>query len=437
MLKKTRIALSAYASDQSGAILPMAVVMMTLVLGAAGLGVDVGMWNVTSRNLQSAADAAAIAGAWEIQQGLEDNVEEAALKEAVENGYVDVAGNVLDIELGENDDGETTVTATIRQKGQKYLSGFVNGDDVYIGVTATATVLEVPGDFCMLSLDPAASGALKFNGNVSVDSVGCGLAVNSSHPTAALNVNGGAADINVGDVAVVGGIDGAESINASSIDTGVRPFDDPYEDLSIPAGNGCTTAQVNAGPARPNDFPLTKNAQGVYRLCGGLQVKSSDDPLELEPGVYIVDGGDIDIKGTVTGTGVTLILTKTGTAGKYGDVKIGAGATFNISAPNEDDSMPEDFEEYTGVAIYQDRNAPDQVQCNSMYGSVDVVVSGTMYFPSRCLDIGGGSGASGAPICSRIIAQTITLYGNPNMANDCEGSGVEDIERAANVRLTL
>lgn len=429
MLHRFKSVSRAYLSDESGAILPMAVVMMVLILGAAGLGVDVGMWNISSRNLQSAADAAAIAGAWEIQQGFEDNVDAAALKEAVENGYSDVAGNELGIEIGENEDGETTVTATIRQKGQKYLSALVHKEDVFIAVTATATVLEEPGDFCMLSLDPAASGALLFNGNITVDSVGCGLAVNSSHPTAALNVNGNSATINVGDVAVVGGIDGEQVINATSIDTGVSPFDDPYEDLSIPAGNGCTTAQVNAGPARAQ--PAMVN--GVGKLCGGLLVKNNET-LTLTAGVYIVDGGDVDIKGIVSAPGVTFILTKTGTAGTYGNMKVTGSLTMSAPLPGQ---TPAGWEDYEGIAIYQDRNATASVTCNNMRGNAEVVVSGTMYFPSRCLDIGGTPSTSGAPICSRIIAQTITLHGNPNMDNDCEGKGVEDIERAANVRLTL
>lgn len=432
MFKKIKSAFLNYAADQAGAILPAAAVMMLVILGAAGLGVDVGMWNLNQRNLQTAADAAAISGAWEIQSGNEDNVDDAALKEAIANGYIDIAGNNLDIEIGENDDGETTVKATVTQKGQKYLSSFIFQNDIMIATTATAAILLVPGDFCMLSLDPTASGSLLFNGNITVNSLGCGLAVNSNHPTAALNVNGNSANINVGDVSVVGGIDGEQVINSPSIKTGVSPFADPYSDLTIPAGNGCTTAQVNAGPARPSSIPAA-NAEGVRKLCGGLLVKNNET-LNLPAGVYIVDGGDVDIKGVVTGTGVTLILTKTGSAGTYGNMNVSGQLTMSAPLPGDLDPAWSDYE---GLAIYQDRNATSSATCNDVRGNAAVVVSGTMYFPSRCLDIGGTPSTSGAPICSRIIATTIKLHGNPNMDNACEGTGARDIEASGKVRLIL
>ena len=56
--------LSDYIIDRTGSIIPMTALMLPLIVGMTGFGVDVSMWMMNKRDLQSAADAAAIAAAW-------------------------------------------------------------------------------------------------------------------------------------------------------------------------------------------------------------------------------------------------------------------------------------------------------------------------------------------------------------------------------------
>lgn len=411
----------------------MTALLLPFLIGMTGLGIDVSMWMKERRDIQTAADAAVIAAAWEVANGdTEEYVRDAALREAQNNGYT---GNSLNLQIGESDEGLATVRTDLTQSSETYFSKIIYKGDIAVTVSAAAEVLPPVGDFCMLSLDDDDSGAFVIDGNVTVDSEGCGIAVNSNHPTAALNINGASADITVGDVSVVGGIDGEEIIDSDTIETGVAPFRDPYSDLEIPDFDGCSQAEMNAGPATSSSIPVA-DGSGVRVLCGGLTIGNQED-VTLDPGVYILDGGDADIKGTLRGEGVTIILTNSGGSsyGSYGhlDVK----GNLYLTAP-EDGDLDEDWDAFEGMGVYQDRNAPESSQCssNTIGGNGAAVVSGAMYFPSQCLDIGGTGSATSDGICSRIIAKILKLHGNPAIGNDCEGSEAAEIGRYS-VRLTL
>src|SRR5579863_9872448 len=55
--------------DRCGAAAPLFAVMLTMLFGFAGLGVDVGIWYTLKRQYQSAADIAALSGALEVAAG--------------------------------------------------------------------------------------------------------------------------------------------------------------------------------------------------------------------------------------------------------------------------------------------------------------------------------------------------------------------------------
>lgn len=434
--------ITGYLRDIVASIMPLTAVMLPLVLGMAGVGFDMSVWMMNRRDLQSAADAAAIAAAWEIADtyGItmpadfdpdtdgEDVAagypEFAAVKEAENNGFNSARGD-LDLTITVDDEGRTMVSAYISQEDQKYFSSILFRGDVYTTAAAASVVLEPVGDYCMLALEESDDSAFVINGNVDLDAVGCGLAANSSGDSA-LNINGGAGDLVVGDVSVVGGVDNPELLDATSITTGASAIPDPYQDLEIPDYDECTEDEMDDG--------VIKTAGAVTVYCGGLSVNGS---LNLTPGVYIIDGGDLSVGNNdeLTGEGVTIILTNSGGEdyGEYGSMDI--KGVLQISAPGEDD-LDSDWENFEGMAVYGDRNSPDRGNntCHDMKG--DVLVNGALYFPSRCLDIGGNGEADSEGYCSRIIATTIKLHGNPTIGNDCEGSGARDIGRVR-VRLVM
>jgi Flp pilus assembly protein TadG len=108
-----------YFKSESGSILPLAAGLLPVLVGVAGGGVDVGSWVMTKRNLQTAADAAVVAAAWEIANDYENYAEYAAIKEAQENGYKAEGNNELNLTI-DNSSGVIVVTASIRQKADVY-----------------------------------------------------------------------------------------------------------------------------------------------------------------------------------------------------------------------------------------------------------------------------------------------------------------------------
>ena len=119
---------------------------------------------------------------------------------------------------------------------------------------------------------------------------------------------------------------------------------------------------------------------------------SSDPPLashavtqdELDAGTNIVNTA------TVTGTGVTFILTSTNASNNpssIGQVTVNGGATMQLSAPT---SGP-----YAGILFYQDRRAPN-VDGNRINGNSSSSYQGAFYFPGQGMDFNGTAGISAA-----------------------------------------
>lgn len=429
--------LKTYLSSPYGATLPAAAIIFPALLGMAGIGVDVTGWMMQKRNLQTAADVAALAGAYELYNGNEKNVEAAALKEAGNNGYIAADDSELTVTVMEVD-GAQQVQVEIRQRANSFFAPLLMSGDAYTGTLAIAQIGDTDGnsDFCMLSLEPTANNAFVINGNVDIDAAGCSLAANSSG-TPAFNVNGGAGDLVLSRVETVGTCNDCDLIQAESVTTGVSPFTDPYEDLELPEFEGCTQAEMNNGPLGVADLPAP-DANGIVKVCGGFSLKNNKTAT-LPPGVYVVDGGDFKTGSgsNLTAEGVTIILTNSGSDAGYGSNGImDTNGDINITAPLPGE-LSDTLSDYEGVAVYGDRNMAAGNKCHNARGQGTVSVNGTMYFPSNCLDYGGGSGMASGTGCSRVIASTITLHGNPDIANNCEGSGVRDItnDNTANIRL--
>ncbi len=405
-----------FYADESGIAAIVAVLMLPVMLGMGGLAVDASSWFMDKRNLQTAADAAALAAAYEIANGTAAGAESAALKEAVHNGFIEADG-VLEMDVTEDVDGKTHVTVELSQSANLWFSKIFI-ESVEVGAGAEAEVDELnDGSACILSLDETEDQALKVSGNVEVSMPNCGIAVNSESDEA-LYLNGSVL-VDVDDVRIHGDYDtvGSVDFQYNSLKTGADTVADPYADLDVPAYSSCTAAQKRAGPQRVNSNATL--SPGVY--CGGITITGNNN-ITFEPGIYIIDGGSFNVTGggALTGEGVSFVLTNSAGSGSNGTVSISGGRSIDISAPGAGEEME-------GVAFYQDRDAPS-TDSNSIVGTADVRIDGAAYFPSQEITIGGNaSSASSIDPCSRIIGRTVTLHGNPLIANTCNGSAARNI----------
>ncbi|NBX67162.1 MAG: hypothetical protein EBQ96_09225 [Proteobacteria bacterium] len=418
---------NSYLKSENGVVAVVAALMMPVLMGMGGVAVDAGSWFMEQRNLQTAADAAALAVAYEYANDPEVDINAIALREAVHNGF-DEEGTIEVVMNDVHDDGSVSFAVDLSQDANLWFSRVFMAS-VTVGTGATSEVGAGAGGMaCILSLDNQANQALKTSGNVTINMPECGMAVNSDSDTA-LYLNGNV-NINVGDVSIHGDYDVAgnsATFEYNSIKTSATQVEDPYADLNVPTYAACSSTNKRKGNKYTANTTLNP---GVY--CGGITI-SGNTTVTFRPGVYILDGGDFKVtgNGSMTGSGVSFVLTNSASAGgKYGSLNISGGRRITFTAPTSGNVME-------GVAFYQDRNAPSSAS-NSITGTADIFVSGASYFPAAEITYGGNAGStSDSQPCSRVIGRIVTMHGTPDLANSCVDSAARDIDipGAGSVRL--
>lgn len=382
--------------------------LATAVLSAfAALAIDVGNLWTTKRLMQTAADAAAIAGADAILDGAtsgSSTVVSAAQSASTQNGFTDGSGTIKSssaVAVAVNNppasgpyagDGDA-VQVTISQTQPAYFMPVVGIKTVPISVTAVAMVK--PSGNCIYSLDSQRSGALTVSGTATLSS-GCGAYIDSSSSTA-LTINGGGT-LQADPVGVVGGY--VVNGNAPTPPVGgIAPFADPFASVPEPTAGTCNGFK---GTNVTNGQTVTFNP-GTY--CGGITITGGT--VTFNPGVYIIDGGGLTFNGgTITGQGVTFYLTYASAKGNspssYGGVNISGGATCNLSAPT---SGP-----YEGILFFQDRSVQySSVNSSTIVGSSGSTFDGALYFSTTALNYAGNSSANGYTM---LVADTLSITGN-------------------------
>lgn len=134
-------------------------------------------------------------------------------------------------------------------------------------------------------------------------------------------------------------------------------------------------------------------------------------------GVYIIDGGGLEIDGLyqVTGSSVMFVLKN----GAY--FKINGGSNINLTAMQASDLTARgvsqaDANKLAGMLIFEDRNSVGTNK-NRINGNSSTVLNGTVYLPKSAIEFSGT--ASVTSQCLMIAAANITLTGTANMTTFC------------------
>lgn len=431
--------LRAYFKSEKAAVLPMMAMMFPILIAMAGLGVDVSHWMMMKRKLQIATDAAAMAGGFEIANSRgESSATSAATLQAQENGWTSTGGGTLTVAYASDSVG-TTVTVNATQKAYMWFSDLFLSGTVYVSTVAASYVQTSYGPYCILSLSPDAHDAISLDGTVSVDAAGCGVADNST-ATDSFHINGNVF-VNVGNVHLAGGtelVGGSYVFNYTSLQTNASTTTDPYASISVPTVSApvisnkvadgststtCTDDQLKSSNA--NKWTGTSSITlSPGRYCGGIDFAGTN--LTLDPGVYIMDGGDFKAtaQGTVSCNGCVIILTNTNTSkGSWGAMNLTGGGAVTLVAPS---TAPSGYPGFEGVAVYQDRNCGTSCTGNVVTGNSTLQVTGTLYSPSANFKFGGTTD-SGNSVCTHLIAKTVSFAGTPDIGNNCTSSGAKGI----------
>jgi Flp pilus assembly protein TadG len=422
----TRIAARArriYRSEEGVVAIQMALVM-PLLIGMGALAIDIGFVLGKQRQMQSAADAAAYSAAIAKSSGHPTPISTEAYAVAGQVGFVTGSNGVtvtvnnppVNPPASATDAANTAAVQVIIQQPQTLplvgavcalIPGATCSGAFTVGAQAVATVGS--GTACALQLNGGVTPGVTIGNGATVSLTTCGLGVNSTGGNALqmsggaqLNLNGGQA------VSVVGGasITNGAAINLSSaLHTSQAVMTDPYAGVAMPTSSGCTYLNQTYGTPKPTMSP------GTY-----CNVSFSYGTVTMNPGVYIINQGNFSVGGgvTLTGTGVTIVLT--GSGGTYATVTISNGVSVTLSAPTTGATA--------GIVFFGDRNAPVS-NIDSLTGGATMNVTGAFYFPTQQVSFAGGtSNPSG---CTQLIAGVIQFQGGANFSNNCPGVGTTAI----------
>lgn len=392
--------------EEEGQVLVLVVLCMAVLLAFIGLALDVGQALTVKRQLQTAADAAAIAGALELQECGSTRacitMQTAAAQAVEENGFsgptvltncasssgTDLALTVNNgpCALGASDpnSGDTSYVEAVVSKREHMIFASVLGVGS-LNLSARSEAGFGPPSACVLALDPHASQAILSNGSSDLEA-NCAI-VDDSDSTTALMVNGGKNTIlksNVG-ISVVGGdlINGTPTVSPMPT-TNAASVPDPFAQLPAPAVGACdfSSLTVNSGKTSTTLYP------GTY--CG-LNINGNAN-VTFSPGTYIMNGNTtINGGATISGNGVTFYIAS-------GQWIMNGSSTANLIAPTSGT--------YSGILFFQGRTDSSQFIVN---GDATSAWQGAIYIPDGQLLLNGGSNVAAYTF---IVADTILVNGN-------------------------
>ena len=168
-------------SESSKGFVAITMAFSLLALCAfVGLAVDLGYFRYIKRDMQNAADAAAIGAAMAIANS--ESGEALGRADSARNGYTHGADGIV-VSVNNPPAGGSFagnngyVQAVITQPQPTFFMGVVSFNSVDIAASATAYVQE-SGSGCIYVLDPTAKLAMTLTGGSTLD-VGCDIYVNS------------------------------------------------------------------------------------------------------------------------------------------------------------------------------------------------------------------------------------------------------------------
>ena len=424
--------------DRRGNALVVAGAALPLLVGAAGMATDTIQWTLWKRELQRAADSAAIAGVYDrVVQGNTDGTKTVVEYDltlnhhtgiALASGYPQVT---FPADSGDIEDQVHVVLAV--QKKLPFSSLFLSSAPL---VKASATAASVPGagTYCVIALDKSVGVVgLDISGSTTVDLGECSAISNSSNPNQAATNTGDASKFIAKSLAAVGGVQYSKNWTVGSYDPYSTAAKDPFEDLAPPAQSDCDeTISV-----QKKDFPINRSSTDtdynkVVCIDGGLTVQGD---MNLGKGTYVINGGDLVMNSTGTSLkcdGCTFVMTNFSNPANTGSIKL-TGGTLDVTAPPRGSGSP-----YEGVAFFQDRRATDSGKKtqNQINGNNNGGVEGVIYIPNQSLLYNGGGNVTA--VCMMILGKRLEFGGSSSikLASDCGAAGIPDTgEGSRRVRL--
>ncbi len=395
--------------NRRGNALLIAAGAMPMLVGAAGLANDTIQWSLWKRQLQRAADSAAIAGVYDRvnSSGSTSTVASTVAHDLTLNQHTWMTNQSGYPQISyPSDSGAMTNQVKVSLAVQQSLPFSSLFMTVAPTIIANSTAAGIPsGEYCVVATENLGSkSGITIGGNAKID-MDCGMISNSPATNSALS-NGNSSTVKATVIAAVGGVQASNNWTVGQYNPYSPPYADPFANVPAPTPSGCS------------NFPNTNNlnftadpahASGqVVCYKSNMQIQGT---VILGSATYILDAASIKMSSSsasLSCNGCTIILTSSTAAtnpGSIGGIDI-SGGQLNLTAPTTGT--------YKGMALYQDRRALDN-NTNKINGNSGSIIQGTLYFPSQELVYNGDGTA--AAICTQFVTRRITFSGNNTTTN--------------------
>jgi hypothetical protein len=416
-------------NNERGQVLAFTALAVTLLMGFAGLAVDMGVLRYQRRLQQTAADAAAIAGASNLAYG---GVTTGAQNASATNGFTDNSGGTT---CTNNPGALGCVTVTVNNPP---TSGPHKTDSNYVEVLVTAVqptffmralgVSSRPvmaravatntsggaGSGCLYTLGSPASSieGININGSAILNGPTCGIEDNGNFNTKGnkLIVTAGTFG-NSGDWSKSGpGGTVTCTVPGPCPAVNVPAFSDPYASLKPPS-------QPTASSSCPSSGACNVTTSGIQALQPGTYSSitvGSNSTANFAPGIYYINGaGGL----TLNGNSTMCNSTNANCSGMPGSANTGVmfyftgTATVNMTGTPVVHLTGLTSGTYQGILMYQDP-ADTNTTGPSLGGNSGANYNGVLYFPKDQITFFGNNNSIDVAI---VVADSLSLSGNPTV----------------------
>ena len=364
-----------------GAVALMVGLALPVLIGAAGLAVDVGLWYRESARLQMAADAGAMGAAYLLQNA---SVQAADYLTAASTEIQGISGGHLIGTLAGPPAvsviAGTSVTVTLSSQSDRFFTNLFSSAPVMLAASATAGL--AGGAPCVLAVGTTPQTGIDVENNGSIIATGCSVFSNSATNIAC---NGPGAP-SYDSIYVRNGTVTAKSVAAA----GTACINTWNGNTQVsPAASSGAPVEVNplanlAPPPATGSCQQAPSGHGTWTLqpgtyCGGLQIGNAST-VNFAPGVYVITDGNFTIsEGSTIGTAAGVTFYLGGNTPGAIDFENYTNTSWGMSAPT---SGP-----YAGVLFYQGAGANGTPPVNTIVGNSGLTLAGTVYTPYAQLQV--------------------------------------------------
>jgi Flp pilus assembly protein TadG len=435
--------------NESGSVATV-LVAVPVIAGTVAIGVETGQLYRTKRQMQNAADAAALAGSVEKINGRTGTITSAALYESQRNGFTN-GSNGVTVTVNTSPTGFGTTPGSVQvqvTKSAKFSLGGVllnwmgrsntSFDIKASAVAGQSTTTSTPTvEGCILALTPQEEQGISitnfnnFGSDCSIMSNGSAMGDGSSASITMSGFNNGTIHNSTNNARVwtrgtFSQTSKTGSKNAFVADQILEKqgdwIYDPYASLATPTPGLCQTFTEGSG----NSVTLTP---GTY--CGGVLIQNKNTVYFTPGDYYIVDGNltirsdnNVSCPTCTANNGVTFILTASTDTSLIGGVSITSENNVTLNAGKNNT--------YPGLLFWQDIRAPAGTMADASSKTFtvsslnNVTLSGAVYFPQNRIDISQVNNIGGSPTtgCTIWIGRYIKFSSyNNNYKGGCSTYG--------------